>query len=223
MDSTRAISSTRTMQPVRQTATRDLVLTQSVLGACAHLFFVMPYARRVSGLDKLALDKKYLFEWPIMSACYDTILLGGLFWRRGCYRFSFLVTRACGRASALHRALSSRIGFLLERGKLNLDRIHKMETFGRSIEDFRPGCLSPKARAAAASEMSPAAARHLVRRQGPMRARPCADFHGQHAAGLQQNRPVSSVQRVAPDQCFFWRTNTTVGVSEVGGDNSRSL
>ena len=66
----------------------------------------------------------------------DTILLGGLFWQRGCYPILVLGDKTVWHASWLKRVLSSRIGFLVERGKLNLSRIDELQTFGRSSLQF---------------------------------------------------------------------------------------
>jgi 1-acyl-sn-glycerol-3-phosphate acyltransferase len=120
----------------RQPVTRTMVATQTILGAFARVLFGGPYLRRVRGLGRLRRDQKCLFVANHISLL-DTILLGGLFWQRRCYPILVLGDRSVWRVSPLHKFLSSQIGFLLERGKLNLDRIQELEMFGRSIADFQ--------------------------------------------------------------------------------------
>ena len=67
----------------------------------------------------------------------DTILLGGLCWRAGCYPILVLGDKQVWHASLLRRALSGPIGFLLERGKLNPNRIEELQTFGRASKEFQ--------------------------------------------------------------------------------------
>jgi 1-acyl-sn-glycerol-3-phosphate acyltransferase len=120
----------------KQPVTRAMVMTQGILGAVSFVFFVKPYLRRVQGLEQLDRAQKYLFVSNHVSLL-DTILLGGLFWRRGQYPILVLGDKSVWHDSGIKRALSSKIGFLMERGKLNLDRIRELETFGRSVDDFQ--------------------------------------------------------------------------------------
>src|SRR5437667_3369796 len=120
----------------RQPVTRLMVVTQSILGAFARVLFGGPYVRRAHGLERLRRDRKCLYVANHISLL-DTILLGGLFWQRRCYPILVLGDRSVWHVSPLHKFLSSQIGFLLERGKLNLDRIQELEMFGRSIADFQ--------------------------------------------------------------------------------------
>jgi 1-acyl-sn-glycerol-3-phosphate acyltransferase len=66
----------------------------------------------------------------------DTLLLGALCWRSGCYPILVLGDKSVWHASWLKKFLSSRIGFLLERGKLNPNRIQELQTFGRAGGEF---------------------------------------------------------------------------------------
>ena len=204
MDSTRTLVSGPMTQPARKSVTRGMVVAQSILGAFAYLFFVVPYMRRVRGLDRLPLDRKYLFVANHVSLL-DTILLGGLFWRRGCYPILVLGDKGVWHASPLHRALSSRIGFLLERGKLNLDRIHELETFGRSIEDFHLVVFPEGTRGDGlnVARCQPGIYHIAQESQAPI----VPVYHRKHATNLQQDRPLSSLQRPAPDRSPFRRSH----------------
>lgn len=115
--------------------TRSLVSIQAILGVGAYLSLGVPYLRRTHGLSGLDTSKRYLFVCNHVSLL-DTILLGGLCWRSGCYPILVLGDKAIWHGSWIKRILSSRIGFLLERGKLNPGRIRELQDFGRAAGDF---------------------------------------------------------------------------------------
>ncbi|MEI6083902.1 MAG: lysophospholipid acyltransferase family protein [Verrucomicrobiota bacterium] len=112
-----------------------LRFTQCLLGAGARMFFGF-YLRRIHGLENVRRDQRCIFISNHVSLL-DTILLGGLFWQRRAYPILVLGDKAVWSATPLHKLLSRQIGFLLERGKINPDRIIELETFGRSIADFQ--------------------------------------------------------------------------------------
>ena len=111
--------------------TRELISIQALLGIGAYLSLGVPYLRRTHGLDRLDTSKRYLFVCNHVSLL-DTILLGGLCWRSGCYPILVLGDKSVWHASWIKRVLSSRIGFLLDRGKLNPGRIRELQEFGRA-------------------------------------------------------------------------------------------
>jgi 1-acyl-sn-glycerol-3-phosphate acyltransferase len=121
--------------PTQPRVTRELRSIQALLGIGAYLSLGIPYLRRTHGLDRLDTSKRYLFVCNHVSLL-DTILLGGLCWRSGCYPILVLGDKSVWHASWLKRVLSSRIGFLLERGKLNPGRIRELQEFGRAASDF---------------------------------------------------------------------------------------
>jgi 1-acyl-sn-glycerol-3-phosphate acyltransferase len=123
------------MQSNEPPATRGLKFIQAFLGLGAHLFLAVPYLRRTSGLDRLRPDQRYLLVCNHVSLL-DTILLGALSWRSGCYPILVLGDKSVWHTSWLKKMLSSRIGFLLERGKLNPRRIQELQTFGRASKEF---------------------------------------------------------------------------------------
>ncbi len=114
---------------------RGLILAQALLGLGAWLCLGLPYLRRTHGLERLHPAERYLFVANHVSLL-DTILLGGLCWHRGCYPILVLGDKHVWHASLIRRLLSSRIGFLLERGKLNLGRIGELQSFGRAGKSF---------------------------------------------------------------------------------------
>jgi 1-acyl-sn-glycerol-3-phosphate acyltransferase len=116
-------------------ATRGLVFTQALLGIGAWVVLGWPYLRRAHDLGRLDPRKRYLFAVNHVSLL-DTIFLGGLCWRSGCYPILVLGDRGIWQASWLKRLLSRRIGFLLERGKLNPNRIQELQEFGRAGSQF---------------------------------------------------------------------------------------
>jgi 1-acyl-sn-glycerol-3-phosphate acyltransferase len=125
------------MEPTNSSQiSRALVLIQALLGASSYYTFALAYLRRTHGLERLRREQRHLFVANHVSLL-DTILLGALFWRCGCYPILVLGDKAVWQVSWIRRALSSRIGFLLERGKINPDRIRELEAFGRLSDRFQ--------------------------------------------------------------------------------------
>jgi 1-acyl-sn-glycerol-3-phosphate acyltransferase len=116
-------------------ATRTLVAIQFLMGLGAMLGFALPYLRRTHGIGRLNPRQRYLFAVNHVSLL-DTILIGALCWRSRCYPILVLGDKSTWRASWLKRMLSSRIGFLLERGKINPDRIRELQSFGQASRQF---------------------------------------------------------------------------------------
>ena len=124
------------MSEIRQPrVTRLLVFIQWLLGLGAYCLVALPYLRRVHHLDRLRSGHRWLMVCNHVSLI-DTVLLGALCWRTGCYPIVVLGDRKVWHASWIKKLLSSRIGFLLERGKLNPNRIEELEAFGRSGGEF---------------------------------------------------------------------------------------
>jgi len=116
-------------------ASRPVVWAQALLGFCANVGFSLPYLHATHGLERLQPQRRYLFVCNHVSLL-DTILLGALCWRSNCYPIAVLGDKRVWHASWIKRALSSRIGFLLERGKLNLGRIRELQMFARAGNQF---------------------------------------------------------------------------------------
>ena len=114
---------------------RKLVFIQFLMGIGAHLFLAVPYLRRVHGAGRLDPAQRYLFVSNHVSLL-DTILLGALCWRTGCLPILVLGDKSVWHASWVRRVLSSKIGFLLERGRLNPGRIRELQDFGRASAAF---------------------------------------------------------------------------------------
>ncbi|HEY2952241.1 MAG TPA: lysophospholipid acyltransferase family protein [Verrucomicrobiae bacterium] len=115
--------------------TRRLAFIQFLLGLGAHLFLAVPYLRRTHGLERLQPNQRYFFVCNHVSLL-DTILLGAVCWRSGCYPILVLGDKTVWHASWIKSLLSSRIGFLLERGRLNPHRIEELQKFGRAGKEF---------------------------------------------------------------------------------------
>ena len=120
---------------VQNRVTRRLVMIQSLLGLGASLGFSLPYLRRTHGLGRPDPRQRYLFVVNHVSLL-DTILMGSLCWRSGCYPILTLGDKSTWSTSWVKRMLSRPIGFLLERGKINLDRIRELQAFGRASREF---------------------------------------------------------------------------------------
>src|SRR5579863_2588172 len=115
--------------------TRRLVLIQSFYGLGAYSLLGLPYVRRIHNAEKLDPSQRYLFVANHVSLL-DTILLGGIVWRHGCYPILVLGDKNVWHTSWIKRVLSGPIGFLLERGKLNPNRIRELQAYGRAGSEF---------------------------------------------------------------------------------------
>lgn len=115
--------------------TKRLMVVQFFLGLGAHLFLALPYLRRIHGRERLNPGQRYLFVCNHVSLL-DTIMLGALCWRTRCYPILVLGDKSVWHASWMKKMLSRPIGFLLNRGKLNPNRIEELQTFGRAGREF---------------------------------------------------------------------------------------
>lgn len=115
--------------------TKRLKFIQWWLGLGATLFLALPYLRRTHGMDRLDPKRRYLFVCNHVSLL-DTILLGGLCWRADCYPILVLGDKHVWHANWFKKLLSSKIGFLLERGKTNPNRFNELESFGHAGTEF---------------------------------------------------------------------------------------
>lgn len=114
---------------------RSLVFIQFLMGIGVTLAIALPFLRRVHGLNRLRSDRKYLFVSNHVSLL-DTLLLGAVCWRSNCYPILVLGDKKVWHVTWLHKLLSKPIGFLVERGKVNPDRIRELEAFGKSGSEF---------------------------------------------------------------------------------------
>lgn len=122
-------------QPNQIRATRWLVFIQLLIGFVSYLALVLPYLRRAHGMERVRSDQCHLFAINHVSLL-DTILLGGLCWRFRWYPILVLGDKVVWHASWIRKLLSSRTAFLLERGKLNPNRIRELQSFGRAGNEF---------------------------------------------------------------------------------------
>ena len=122
-------------QSERIRVSRRLKWIQALLGFSAYVLLALPYARRVHGLEKLKPSQRYLFVCNHVSLL-DTIMLGAFFWRSGNYPILVLGAKKAWCDSWVRTLLSKPIGFLLERGKLNPNRIRELEVYANEIKRF---------------------------------------------------------------------------------------
>jgi 1-acyl-sn-glycerol-3-phosphate acyltransferase len=107
---------------------------QRVLGLGCYLFFVLPYARRIRGLESVPREHR-LYVCNHVSLL-DTILLGGIFWSRARLPILVLGDNRVWQASKLRRLLSSRVGFLIERRKSDRGLVRQLRSYGKSHAHF---------------------------------------------------------------------------------------
>lgn len=117
-------------------ATREVVFIQCVLGWILHLVIAWPFLRRNHGRQRLQPKQQHLLVVNHISLL-DTLLLAAICWRAGCYPILVLGDKSVWHGSWVRRFLSRRTAFLLERGKLNPNRIHELEAFGRAGREFQ--------------------------------------------------------------------------------------
>lgn len=121
--------------PPARRVTRGLKFIQWWLGLGATLFLALPYLRRTHGMHRLDPHQRYLFVCNHVSLL-DTILLGALCWRSNCYPILVLGDKSVWHSNWFKKLLSSKIGFLLERGKMNPHRLDELQEFGCSGKEF---------------------------------------------------------------------------------------
>src|SRR5687767_2595969 len=102
------------IQPAQRQVTRDLVLSQFILGLCMQFFIALPFLRRTHGQHRLQPGQRHLFVVNHISLL-DTLLLSTVFWRAGCYPILVLGDKKIWHGSWIRKFLSDRTAFLLER------------------------------------------------------------------------------------------------------------
>lgn len=110
------------------------MLVQRLLGLLAYVLFVLPYVRRLHGIREVKAGRR-LFVANHVSLL-DTILLGGIFWSRGRVPILVLGDRGVWHRNPVRRALSARVGFLIDRTRPTKERIGELRRFGASLPGF---------------------------------------------------------------------------------------
>ena len=117
-------------------ATPGMVFAQIVFGLLLQLLLALPFLRRTHGLGRLRPQQRHLLVINHISLL-DTLLIATLCWRSRCYPILVLGDKNIWHASWVRRLLSRQTAFLLERGKLNPNRIRELEAFGRAGKEFQ--------------------------------------------------------------------------------------
>jgi 1-acyl-sn-glycerol-3-phosphate acyltransferase len=130
-----AVADENAGHPPGRRVTGGLKFVQWWLGLGATLFLALPYLRRTHGSQRLDPRQRYLFVCNHVSLL-DTILLGALCWQANCYPILVLGDKSVWHANWFKKLLSSKIGFLLDRSKMNPHRLDELEEFGCSGKDF---------------------------------------------------------------------------------------
>ena len=115
--------------------TKDIVFTQCLLGLILHVVLVLPFLRRTHGLKRLSPQPQLLVINHI--SLLDTLLIASICWRVKCYPILVLGDKNIWHGSWVRKFLSRRTAFLLERGKLNPNRIEELQAFGRAGDEFQ--------------------------------------------------------------------------------------
>ncbi|MCB1054626.1 MAG: 1-acyl-sn-glycerol-3-phosphate acyltransferase [Acidobacteria bacterium] len=97
--------------------------------------FRIPFVRATPGLAAYRRGPHRVFVCNHVSLL-DTIFVASVLWSHGRSPILVLGDASVWRRSALSRFLSSRVGYLLERGRLNKLRIQELRAFGASVAAF---------------------------------------------------------------------------------------
>ena len=122
-------------QPTARRTSRGIVLVQWLLGLTLQLLIALPFLRRTRGREHVRPDQQCLFVVNHISLL-DTLVLATICWRMRLVPILVLGDKGVWHASTIRRLLSRSTAFLLERGKLNPNRIRELRAFGRSGRDF---------------------------------------------------------------------------------------
>jgi 1-acyl-sn-glycerol-3-phosphate acyltransferase len=115
-------------------STWSAMVAQLILGAGCKVLFCLPYLRKIHGLRELP-HKRYLYVCNHVSLL-DTILLGGIFWWSRRLPIFVLGDRGVWKENWIRRALSAKLGYLLDRGRVSKDVMRQLRTFGKASERF---------------------------------------------------------------------------------------
>jgi len=131
-----ALSQNPAIVPELPRVTRGVVLIQFLLGLALHVCLALPFLRRTHGLERLHPGQRHLFVVNHISLL-DSLMVAALCWRSRCYPILVLGDKNVWHDSWIRRFLSRRTAFLLERGKLNPNRIRELQAFGRAGKEFQ--------------------------------------------------------------------------------------
>ena len=116
--------------------TTGVVFTQFMLGLLLQFVLIVPFLRRAHNRERLRRQPRQLLAINHVSLL-DTLFIAALCWRSGCYPILVLGDKNIWHGSWLRKFLSRRTAFLLERGKLNPNRILELQAFGRAGGEFQ--------------------------------------------------------------------------------------
>ena len=109
----------------------SFLCAQALLGALCYLCFVLPYTRRVRGLAGVSRERRLYVVNHV--SLLDTILLGGIFWSRARLPILVLGDRDVWHQSRIHRLLSARVGYLIERGRTARGLLRQLRAYGQCL------------------------------------------------------------------------------------------
>ena len=180
--------------------TRGMVITQSVLGPdfASPARPAVPAAHARPGAPAPA--QRHLFVINHISLL-DTLLLAALCWRSRCYPILVLGDKNIWHASWIRRFLSRRTAFLLERGKLNPNRIQEL----RGLRSRGPGISThrfSRRHARRWRQCGDLSAGNLFHRAGGADS-DRAGVHREHAVDFHEDGPVSFLPRLRKVEVHF--------------------
>lgn len=97
---------------------------------------VLPFVRKLCGLEKLVPGQRYLLVANHVSLL-DAMMLSGVLTRGGHGPVLVLGDKNVWSTSRLRRWLSRQFGFLVERGKISPARVRELQAYGRAAKEYQ--------------------------------------------------------------------------------------
>jgi 1-acyl-sn-glycerol-3-phosphate acyltransferase len=96
---------------------------------------VLPFVRRLHGLEKIDPRQRYILVANHVSLL-DALILCGFLTREGRGPVLVLADKTVWTSSVIRRWLSRSFGFLVERGKFNPARLRELQAYGAAARDY---------------------------------------------------------------------------------------
>ncbi|MDY7095415.1 MAG: lysophospholipid acyltransferase family protein, partial [Acidobacteriota bacterium] len=111
-------------------------IVQLVLGVLVLLFLNLPYIRRATGVHRRRRGETRRLYVCNHVSLLDTPLMASVLWTHGHRPVFVLGDAAVWNRNWFTRAVSARVGFLMQRGRMSRHRIEELQSFGRCAREF---------------------------------------------------------------------------------------
>jgi 1-acyl-sn-glycerol-3-phosphate acyltransferase len=111
-------------------------VVQLILGVLVLLFLNLPYIRKATGVQRRRRGETRRLYVCNHVSLLDTPLMASILWTHGHRPVLVLGDAAVWSRNWFTRAVSARVGFLVQRGRLSRHRIEELQSFGRCAREF---------------------------------------------------------------------------------------